>query len=459
LASFLVLLTILFYGEENYRHTRAWRSYARAAGLEQKPLNWRDSLPPPAPETRNFAKTPLLKAIGLKNETDTRVLSRFTRYSVGDFLADAVKGTPTDLAGAARALGGEPESANRSAKSPAEVVLERMAANEPDLSELRSASRLPYAQFDAKGQDPLLVTLPNFVALRCLAQILSVQAGALLQQGQSAKALQDLRVILRLSDALKTHNTLVAAMLRVNLVNVALGPFREGCVLRAWSATELEEFQGLLQEQDLLSGFVKSIQNGERARIHYIVEHYGPEDWIRVFAGSEKPGLCLQLGVRLVPRGWKYRALMLYDQPMREFEDAIDPVAQRIDRTRLQAAFDRVERVVRQRPYGVLAAVAIPNFQRASLRTAQTQTMLDMAKVVCSLEKYKTGHGAYPSRLEELAPDFAGKLPHDLVTGESLRYAMASPEKFTLYSSGFDGKDDGGRTESNPAQGDWCWVN
>lgn len=460
LTSLFVLVAILFYGEENYRHTRAWRSYAQAAGLEQQRLNWRNSLPPPVPENQNFAKTPLLKAIGLKNDTDSRVLRRFTVFSFGNYLADAVNGTPTDLTGAARAMGGEQQSGSGSERPLAEVVLEGMKAIEPDLSELRSACRLPCAQFDASGQDPMARTIPNFVALRSLGQILSVQAGALLQQGQSAKALEDLRVILRLSDALKSHNTLVAAMIRVSLVNVALGPFREGCVSQAWSPTELAEFQGLLQQQDLLSCMAASMQNGERAGIHYIVEHYGPEDWSRLFAGSEKPSLLLRLGVRIVPRGWKYRALMLYDEPVRDFTEAIDPVSQRIDPVRVQAAFELVESAVRQRPYGVLAAVALPNFQRALLKTAQTQTMVDMAKIVCSLERYKAAHGGYPSTLQELAPDFAGsKLPHELVTGESFRYAMAGPAKFTLYSSGYDGKDDGGRTDPNPARGDWCWVN
>jgi len=456
----IVMALILFYAEENYRHMRAWRSYAESTGLQQKPLNWKDYLPPPVPENQNFAKTPLLKAIGLKQETDAQVLSRFTVFSAGNYLADSFNGTPTDLAGLARALCKDQKPGTDLGKPPAEIVLEAMATIEPDLSELRRASRLPAAQFDARGQDPWHLTIPNFVALRSLAQILSVHAGASLQQGQSAKALEDLAVILRIGDALKSHNTLVASMIRVALVGTALGPLREGCESGAWSGTELRELQSLLQKQDLLYSLSRSIQGGERAGVHYIAEHYGPEECSKLFAGSDPPSRFSRLAFQLAPRAWRYRALMLYDEPMREFLEAVDPAAQRIDPLRVQAAFNKVEGTVNQWPCGMLAAVAIPNFQKALLTTARTQTLVNMATVVCALERYKAGHAAYPPALDGIAPDLdQGTLPHDLVTGKSLHYAATGSGKFTLYTSGYDGKDDAGHIESDPARGDWCWVN
>jgi len=459
-AGLMAMVVSLFYLEENYRHVRAWRNYAAATGLREKPLNWRDYLPTPVPDNQNFAKTPLLRAIGVKGETDAQVLNRFTVFPVGKFTADAFKGTPTDLAGFAKALDREGLSGTNTCKPPASVVLEALATIEPELAELRRASRLAHAQFDARGQDPWRLTMPNYVALRSLAQILSVHAGALLQQGQSAKAAEEIKVILRLSDALKSHHTLVAAMIRVALVGTALGPIREGCVSAAWSGTELTEFQELLQNQDLLNSISKSIQGGERAGVHYIAENYGTEDWCKLFAGNKPPSRLSRLAAWLAPRGWRYRALMLYDEPMREFQLAVDTEAQRIDPHRVQTAFAMVERALRQRPCGMLAGVAIPNFQRALLTTAHTQTMVNMATLVCALERYKAVHGDHPSDLDEIAPALAGgKLPHDLVTGKPIHYALEGTGQFTLYTSGYDGKDDAGRIESSPAYGDWCWVN
>jgi len=151
---------------------------------------------------------------------------------------------------------------------------------------------------------------------------------------------------------------------------------------------------------------------------------------------------------------------MLYDEPMREFLLAIDPAAQRIDPHRVKTILAMVERVVQQRPCGMLAAVSIPNFQRALLTTAQTQTMVNMATLVCALERYKNEHGGHPSVLDEIAPALAGgKLPPDLVIGKPIHYALAGSGQFTLYTKGYDGKDDAGRIESSPTDGDWCWVN
>jgi Tfp pilus assembly protein PilE len=218
--------------------------------------------------------------------------------------------------------------------------------------------------------------------------------------------------------------------------------------------------QSRLHKQNLLYSLSRSLQGGERAGVHYIAEHYGPEECSKLFAGNDPPSWFSRVAFRLAPRGWKYRALMLYDEPMREFQEAIDLAAQRIDPLRVQAAFNKVECTVNQWPCGMLAAVAIPNFQKAWLTTARTQTIVNMAAVVCALERYKAEHGAYPAALDGIAPALAGgTLPHDLVTGKSFQYVLATSGKFSLYTSGYDGKDDAGRIDSNPANGDWCWVN
>jgi hypothetical protein len=62
--------------------------------------------------------------------------------------------------------------------------------------------------------------------------------------------------------------------------------------------------------------------------------------------------------------------------------------------------------------------------------------------------------------LETLVPEFIKQLPHDLINGQPLKYHRDDPEHFTIYSIGWDEKDDGGSfvtTWSGP--GDWVWVN
>jgi hypothetical protein len=65
--------------------------------------------------------------------------------------------------------------------------------------------------------------------------------------------------------------------------------------------------------------------------------------------------------------------------------------------------------------------------------------------------------------LEALVPKFLAKLPHDIITGEPLKYRRAD-SSFVLYSIGWNEIDDGGMTPPSVStgnlgviQGDWVW--
>jgi len=69
-------------------------------------------------------------------------------------------------------------------------------------------------------------------------------------------------------------------------------------------------------------------------------------------------------------------------------------------------------------------------------------------------------------------PGFAPKLPRDVINGQPLKYRRLEDGRFTLYSLGWDAKDDGGSypppsTRQTPhprgpqtselQAGDWVW--
>jgi hypothetical protein len=57
-----------------------------------------------------------------------------------------------------------------------------------------------------------------------------------------------------------------------------------------------------------------------------------------------------------------------------------------------------------------------------------------------------------------------GPLPLDVITGKPMQYKATGDGQFTLYSVGWNEKDDGGKLVLNqqgnatdPAKGDWVW--
>ena len=56
--------------------------------------------------------------------------------------------------------------------------------------------------------------------------------------------------------------------------------------------------------------------------------------------------------------------------------------------------------------------------------------------------------GAWPAKLDELAPHYLQRVPLDRYSGGPLIYRPAGT-KFVLYSVGKDGRDDGGKFGNN----------
>jgi hypothetical protein len=98
---------------------------------------------------------------------------------------------------------------------------------------------------------------------------------------------------------------------------------------------------------------------------------------------------------------------------------------------------------------------------------------VDLAQVAVALERYHLARGAYPESLDALAPQFLGKLPHDIINGQPLHYRRTSDPssqssdaasgQFVLYSVGWNETDDGGEAglkkdgSVDIRTGDWVW--
>lgn len=75
---------------------------------------------------------------------------------------------------------------------------------------------------------------------------------------------------------------------------------------------------------------------------------------------------------------------------------------------------------------------------------ARVQVSVDLATLTCALKQSRLDRGAYPETLGELVPDFLDSVPHDVVSGEALRYRRTEDGRFVLYSVGWNAQDDGG---------------
>jgi hypothetical protein len=339
----------------------------------------------------------------------------------------------------------------------------------PDLDILRKALERPCARMDGDYQRPFETPIPHFVRLRNVAQMLSQRAQCYLLLGQSEAAWHELALVhemCRLLNGKPASNCpkLVSAMIDVAISGLYTSIIQDGLRLRAWREPELAAIQKQLADTQLLP-LVRASFNAERAAMCRTFEYYTRGELKKLFSfGDERHSLLdnfknpMFLLITFAPRGWMYQNMCTDARLEEMILPAYDIPNYQILPGKLENAASVMGVPPGQRsPYNFLALIALPSYVKASQTTARNQTLANQAYIACGLERYRLARGQYPETLEALVPQFAEKLPHDILGGQPLKYHRTGDNRFVLYSVGWNGKDDGGVPGKTAAEGDLVW--
>jgi hypothetical protein len=447
----------------------AWERYKCAQISTGDLVEWKSSLPGPLPPAaENFGASPLLARIGRRGQSDipfqTHLNATRLTHKIGA-TGNWRDGERIDLAAIQLHLYTNSFGMFPGTEGPAVIVLQALEPVEAELAELRAATRLPFAKLDLKYPDPISADIPNFVALRQLAQLLALHASAELALTNAGVAFEDVRAIHRLADLVSEEPNLVSAMIGAALRDLSLQAFWEGWVDNRWSSQQFGEFQERLERVDLLRTLERSMTVGERAGFNYILEHI-PNDRLTALLGygngaasfAEQIGLWLtEFAIRSSPKSWRYKNQLLYNRLLDEtFMNGMKLSEQRVFPQSCDEASKTLNRAFAYQTFSnLLPSMFVPNSGRALKAVARHQTAINQAALVCALERYRMSEGSYPSTLNALVPDLISELPHDLITGEPLVYRVADKTRFLLYSVGWNERDDGGALDQE--QNDWVW--
>jgi hypothetical protein len=376
-------------------------------------------------------------------------------------------------------------------QSPAADVLLALCKFDPVIEKLREASKLPYSRFplDYTNENPGMILLPHPAALKRYGQYLQLRAIAELQNGQSEKALDDVKLMLYLTDSIRTEPFLISHLVRIAILQIMLQPVWEGLAEHQWSDEQLVSLDAELAKLDFLADYKLSmrgemgLQGGD---IDYLRQHpYQIQNFAGMSGGEDEnraePVLPGNFAGRLLPAGWFYQNQFRCARMMVEFYIPLADVDQETVSPSAVRHADEVLRAETKKttPYNILEKMLFPSLGNAVKKFAYAQTSVDLARTAIALERYRLAHGEYPESLNALAPQFINKLPHDIIGGQPLHYRRDPPSpssgaaggQFVLYSVGWNETDDGGvvvnRKSVNPrdessntldiSQGDWVW--
>lgn len=430
---------------EHARGKQAWLAWKAQRISQGDRFDSKELAPPEIPDAENFAKAPLIAGAVIGKDIDPR-FKALEPPKLDKEWGDWKEGRRIDLEACAAAY-------------KTKDLLKALAPLGATLKELDEASRRPRSRIPV---DYTEYEMPSLIGFRSAVRTLRVRALANLAKGNSEAALADVMTCLRIADQLKGEPNLIASLLRNAMLGITLQPIWEGMLDHRWNEQQLEILQNELQRMDVLA----SIRLGfEGERLHTVTTFTlmaEGQPLPKALEDPEKPAPPKRYS--WLAKGWWYRNLLEIDRfNAAAFLDVVHPPSHRVFPEQALDSDKWMERR-KLRVDLVMARIAAPALLGQIERAARLQSALDQAAIACALEHHRLARGAYPTTLVELSPTFMAQIPHDIVNGQSLRYARQD-EGFRLYSVGWDLKDEGGRlvwnTDSkpslDPAKGDWPW--
>jgi len=496
----LITVIALYHAEENFRGKRAWDRYRKEAEARGESFDFASYIPPSVPDEQNAAATPLVRSwfprpqlhdpnwppllgnaeqrvASRKNGSEHRTTERFTdlvslkealaeeesgKKKSGQRLTDQIR-TPAERAAAAGA------------------VLESLKVYQPALEELRAASKRPHVRYPIvyKLDDPFSILLPHLAKIKSMVQELKVQAAAELALGRVDDSFTNVLFMLWLTDSMREEPFLIDQLVRIACLQITLQPIWEGLAEHKWTDVQLQQLQQRLQQFDFVTDMVGPM-GSERAAAVGLIERLARNS-------SSRPGISDLFGMgdqpqpgpgpatfvaSLVPRGWFYfEALNYCTLKDDQTKDGVDLQKKTINARQMDENNAHMERSLAKANglnvvlgHRFFARLLLPALRNATRKFALGQIAADEAALACALERYRLANGKLPETIGALAQKFMAKLPHDVLSGASLKYERLSDGEFMLSSVGWPITDNGGRgfppaDDSRPKNrsGDWIW--
>jgi hypothetical protein len=446
----LATLVAIFYTEEDWRGKRAWENCKHELDAKGETLDWNAYIPPRVPDDQNFFKAPKMQEWFVKNPLSSP-------NELYPLLTNADKvAVITD-------------------KTVAVNFLAWSDQFDSDFNLIHEALKRSYARIDGDYSIPYEIPIPNFVAVRTVAQVLAQRAKCDLLLGQPDNSLQELSLMhdmCRLLEGAPTGKpmTLVSAMINVAVTGLYADTIADGFQTHAWQEPQIAVLQKQLEQINVVSFVVQAFESEPAATTHTLetIPTMKVKEWFQVSVpGSQTRGkISLWQKIKnlkwmLLPRGWIYQNMATIAKLGNKQLDGFDS---QNDIIQPQKFGDLTRELnVIAKPYKFFAGEAIPNFAKAWQTTAHNQTMVNEAQIACALERYHLAHNKYPETLDALSPQFIAQIPHDIINGQPLHYRRTDDGNFLLYSVGWNEMDDGGQVvlakdgSVDREKGDWVW--
>lgn len=335
----------------------------------------------------------------------------------------------------------------------------------------------------------MTIRFGHLSAMRNIARVLGLKAVAALEAGKSEAAAADIDLMLDLAHRLESDPMLLSQLVCISLFDMAMQPIWEGMQQHRWNTAQLERWKIKMRGPDLLKGLKQSMRM-ERAMNAQSLDLMRQDPMVLIRAvprmgeiglgdtssalPSENNAVGCFIVRHVVPSGWWHFEKANFARRMDEL--ILGPLPETFAAVDVQKMKDGMGRAEKWRidsgswdvilRHELCAYLLLDGLRNVVPGSVTGQNRLELAATAVALEQYHLKHREYPDGLTQLVPEFLAEVPVDIVDRKPLRYRKEEAGGYTLWSIGWDEKDDEGTivlssltgVEAIQAEeGDWVW--
>lgn len=487
----LVLACLSFEGRRNWDRTK------KELLAKGEKLSLAEFIPPPIPDEQNFFADPLWMELtdlveqphpaGFKSaaprlpegqrQIDGLVLLLLTDAERQSLEAKFPEFAPIDASKQQFSVARKPwleieKKTPQERKRAAEFALSVLAYSEPVISRIEQLGQRPGARFPANYEDGFNIEFDQHLSYLMMAgQVLSMRARAELELGRTEAFRRDTLTTWRLAKTARGEPRLISFLVEMTMDGIGLALINLGVKTHSWTDSDLSDFEQALAPLDLVQSMSPALRS-ERGFFNQFFETLSrgnKASWYILGRPQLKDPAEISKPLP-APLFWIYRHVLLagdqafYNRAIQRWVDAIDQAPQRgMNARQLSRIDDGLMNSGLQKyrhPFSSLTLLSAFNVTLSAFNgyiktAALRQTEINQTRIACALERSRLKHGVYPESLDALVPEYFSSLPVDVITLQPMHYRRTEPDKFLLWSVGWNETDEGGQVGQK--HGDYVW--
>jgi hypothetical protein len=322
-----------------------------------------------------------------------------------------------------------------------------LARHEADFRLLEEGSRRPACRFPVNWKLGVAALFPHLPKARKATRFLVAKALVEAERGRADLALNDLGIVVRLTNHLGAEPTLMTQVLRIAYTAIAFWYVPEILAAAPPSATDSRALYDLLGQTDIAGPFARAIAT-EQALLGLAgfeqVRRTGPL-LLGGQAAAEHPD---PTWVRVLAGGWP--VLRYVWEPFRKLDEVYylrymrDTIALAAASPPRRTGCLKLNDEASRAPwYAIVSKIMTPVWSRALHQEDHAAAMVEVMRGALALRAYQIEHGEYPASLAELRARGGWAISDDPCSSKPFIYRRES-KGYILYSVGPDGIDNGG---------------